>query len=198
VAQGTIDYYTADLTAVAGQDYTQTAGTLTYTGHGGNTIRVPIIQDGLLEGEEQFEVRLTNFRGSFVNRGRETAVVRILHDDSPKQSSDNSARQGQSNQQTDGSQAGSSARPASPPSAVPASSEPTNAGSESGGVNLETLPGEPGAGDEADPLVGKRVQNHDEPPSSPLTDLGILLFVAIALAAFWAKKRIRRRWTPNP
>lgn len=87
MGQGQIDYYTSDLTALAGEDYQQTPGTLTFAApansFGRLEIRVPINQDGLLEGEERFEVRLTNFRGTFVNRGRETAIVRVL-DEAPK------------------------------------------------------------------------------------------------------------------
>lgn len=78
VGQGAIDYETVDRSAVAGEDYQRTSGTLTYTGHGGARIRVPISDDALSEGAEQFEVRLTNFRGTFVNRGYETAVVTIV------------------------------------------------------------------------------------------------------------------------
>lgn len=78
---GQFDYYTANLSALAGADYEQTSGTMTVATCGPCTIRVPIIGDKLFEGEEQFEVKLTNFRGTFMNRGDTTAVVRILDDD---------------------------------------------------------------------------------------------------------------------
>ena len=122
-AQGTIDYETSDLTAVAGQDYRQTSGTLTFTGGGGASIRVPIYFDYLTEGEEQFEVNLTNFRGTFVNRGHETAVVKIVEDYSTGFASD-PVPSGGSEQQAAGSKAGSSTSsssstgPASPADSV--------------------------------------------------------------------------------
>src|SRR5688500_3898007 len=55
--QGQVDYATSDGSAVAGRDYQPTSGTLTYAGHGGGHIRVPIADDTLSEGEEQFVVR---------------------------------------------------------------------------------------------------------------------------------------------
>jgi hypothetical protein len=194
VGQGAIDYHTSDLTAVAGRDYQQTSGTLTYTGHGGNLIRVPIIQDGSIEDEERFEVKLTNFRGSFVNRGRETAVVRIVDDD-PKQSLGSSASSGGSNQQTEGSHAGSSAPPPSQPSAVAESSESTDAGSQSGEVNPDdpTRKGEPPAGGEAEQAVGKTGRDDNQSSSFLPAILGTLLIVTIAVVGFWSMGSTERR-----
>lgn len=190
VAQGTIDYYTSDLTAVAGHDYQQTSGTLTYTGHGGNVIRVPITNDELVEGEERFEVKLTNFRGSFVNRGRETAVVRILGD-YPKQSSGIAASPGRSGQQPVGSQESSLAPPPSLHPAGPDSSGSTDVGNQSGQLNPDDLtrPDESSAPDGAKPLVGKAVRGDNGPSSLPLAGLGTLLLVLTAAVGFALKKR---------
>ncbi|HVE75219.1 MAG TPA: Calx-beta domain-containing protein [Actinomycetota bacterium] len=80
-AQGQVDYYTSDGTAVAGRDYVHTAGTLLLAGGGRTSIRVPILNDSLVEEKKQFQVTLTNFRGTFSERGSETAVVHILDDD---------------------------------------------------------------------------------------------------------------------
>lgn len=106
VPQGQIDYYTSDSTAIAGQDYRQTSGTMTFAGSFGQTIRVPITNDQLFEGEEQFAVTLTNYRGTFVNRGRTTAVVRI-HDDDPKPAS-NSVSPGRTSPSSPGTSSGAS------------------------------------------------------------------------------------------
>lgn len=180
VAQGAIDYETFDLTAVAGQDYQRTSGTLTFTGHGGNVIRVPITHDQLHEGEELFEVRLTNFRGSFVNRGRESANVRIL-----EESPGTSAPSDRSSQQTTGSQTGSSARPPSQPSAGSVSSSSADASNQSSEANANDaiLVVEPRAGEETDGKSGR----HENRPSS-LSSLGTLLLL-IAAAGIALKKR---------
>lgn len=125
-AQGQVDYQTFNLSALAGQDYEQTSGTLTYAGGGSGSIKVPIIKDDLSEDEERFEVRLTSFRGTFTRRGRETAIVRIL-DSSPGITGT------RSNEPTGGSQAGSSDNAPLPPSAPPTDSTP--AGNQSAEVS---------------------------------------------------------------
>lgn len=56
----TVAYATADLTAQAGADYTATAGTLTFTpGTRVQTVTVPITNDAVHEGFEQFLVTLS-------------------------------------------------------------------------------------------------------------------------------------------
>jgi hypothetical protein len=194
--QGHLDYHTADLTAVAGEDYQQESGTLWFAGNSWATIRVPITNDELFEGEERFEVRLTNFTGGFVTRGYEATVVRILDDDHPNPSSGTSSSSGRSNQQAAGSQIGSSARPPSP-STDPASSASTEAGDQSGEVNLDepTLPSEPWAWDEAEPFSGKAAPSDNRPSSPHLLDLVTLLLLTITPAAFGFKRRPRRRLT---
>lgn len=60
----TVAYATADLTAHAGTDYTATAGTLTFTpGARVQTVSVPIANDAVHEGFEQFLVTLSSPTG---------------------------------------------------------------------------------------------------------------------------------------
>ena len=120
VGQGQIDYETSSRSAVAGQDFQHTAGTLTYAGGGWGAIYVPITDDTRLEGTEQFEVRLTNFRGTFVNRGHETAIVNILERPQERATSDPRPAAGAS-PQIRGSQTGSSPLSPRPSEARPAS-----------------------------------------------------------------------------
>jgi hypothetical protein len=198
--QGHLDYHTADLTAVAGEDYQQESGTLWFAGNSWATIRVPITNDELFEGEERFEVRLTNFTGSFVTRGYEATVVRILDDDHPKPSSGTSSSSGRSNYQAAGSQIGSSAPTPSRPSTDTGSSALTQAGNQSGELNLDEppLPSEPWAWDEAEPFSDKAAPS-DNPPSTPRpVDLATLLLLTITAAAFVFKRSPRRRLTANP
>ena len=57
----TVDWTTADGTAIAGQDYEATTGTLTFSAlETAQTIRVPIIDDDLDEAAETFTVALRN------------------------------------------------------------------------------------------------------------------------------------------
>ena len=79
--QGQVDFFTSDITAVAGRDYVHTAGTLILAGGTKTHIRVPLIDDVLVEERKQFQVTLTNFRGTFAERGSDKAVVNILDDD---------------------------------------------------------------------------------------------------------------------
>ena len=60
-SQVTVDYTTADGTAVAPDDYIATSGTLTFDpGTTTQTIAVPIVGDVLAEGNENFSVHLSN------------------------------------------------------------------------------------------------------------------------------------------
>jgi hypothetical protein len=57
----TVDYATADGTAVAGSDYTATSGTLTFTsGQTTKTVNVPVTNDALDEADETLTLTLTN------------------------------------------------------------------------------------------------------------------------------------------
>jgi uncharacterized delta-60 repeat protein len=56
-----VNYFTSDGTALAGQDYSATSGTLFFTnGIGTNTFSVPIVNSGLVNGNRTFTVSLTN------------------------------------------------------------------------------------------------------------------------------------------
>jgi parallel beta-helix repeat protein len=62
-----IDYRTFDMTAKAGSDYTAQSGTLAFAdGETQKNIIIPILDDTLLEGAENFAVELINPRGGVV------------------------------------------------------------------------------------------------------------------------------------
>jgi len=196
--QGQIDYYTADLSAVAGQDYQQTSGTATFLTNGRQDIRVPITQDGLVEGQERFEVRLTNFRGTFVQRGHETAVVTIrdddVDDDDEDLSPENTASSGRPSGQTAGSPPGSSAPPPSAPPTVPASFGSTEPGNQSVPVLPDDPPnsGEHVPANGARPVSGEEVREYSRPPRLLLVGSGALLLALIAAGGSGLKKKVRR------
>jgi hypothetical protein len=77
----TIDYATSDGTAQAGSDYTSTSGTLTFDpDQTVGTISVPVIDDGLVEGDETLMVSLSSPVG--LDLGSLTsATLTILDDD---------------------------------------------------------------------------------------------------------------------
>jgi photosystem II stability/assembly factor-like uncharacterized protein len=57
----TVDYATANASAIAGQDYTSTSGTLTFgPGETSKTIQIPILDDATTEADEFFTVSLSN------------------------------------------------------------------------------------------------------------------------------------------
>ena len=77
VADVTVDYATADVTAVDGTDYTNTMGTLTFTpGTLTQTITVPIIDDAVWEATETFDITLSNpsTNANILNSGIGTIV----------------------------------------------------------------------------------------------------------------------------
>ncbi len=58
---GTVQYATADGTAVAGADYAATAGTLSFAaGQKTATLQIPILNDTLVEGPQTFSLSLSN------------------------------------------------------------------------------------------------------------------------------------------
>lgn len=60
----TVDYATVDGTALAGQDYVATNGTLAFAaGELSRTFEVTVINDGILEADENFRVLLSNVSG---------------------------------------------------------------------------------------------------------------------------------------
>ncbi|HJZ79844.1 MAG TPA: Calx-beta domain-containing protein, partial [Pyrinomonadaceae bacterium] len=75
-----VDYQTTDGTATQKHDFEYAAGTLTFApGEDNKTITVLINEDALVEGNEQFTVKLSNAAGAVLN-GQDTAVVSIVDD----------------------------------------------------------------------------------------------------------------------
>ena len=61
----TVDYFTRDGTAIAGQDYTATSGTLTFAaGETTGTVAVPVLDDAHDEGSETMKLKLSNASGA--------------------------------------------------------------------------------------------------------------------------------------
>lgn len=83
VGSFTVDYATSNGTALAGQDYTATNGTLTFAGTGGEfkNIAVPITNDTTVEQNENFTVTLSNVSNSLVVLGDATGVGTIVDDE---------------------------------------------------------------------------------------------------------------------
>ncbi len=78
----TVDYATADLTALAGVDYTATNGTLVFAdGVDSQTFSVPILDDGLIEGNETIALSLSGASGADLGALSE-AVLTISDNDS--------------------------------------------------------------------------------------------------------------------
>ncbi len=77
-----IGYTTQDGTAIAGQDYTETSGTLTFpAGVTNQTITIPILGDALDEPDESFNVILLNPTNSVLQP--KTVRIEIIDDDEP-------------------------------------------------------------------------------------------------------------------
>ena len=77
-----VDYTTADGTALAGKDYTAQTGTITFAaGEIVKTFSIPIISDTLNEIDENFSVSLANARNANLNAAGQTATVLIRNDD---------------------------------------------------------------------------------------------------------------------
>ncbi|WP_339841521.1 Calx-beta domain-containing protein [uncultured Maribacter sp.] len=78
----TVTFQTLDGSAIAGSDYTSTNGVLNFNGNTGDTetITVPIIDDGLIEGFENFTVQFTTSSNPSVDI-TDTATGTINDDD---------------------------------------------------------------------------------------------------------------------
>jgi hypothetical protein len=78
----TVDYATSDGTAIAGEDYLATSGTLTFAaGQTEQTLSVVILNDALVEGTEMFLITLSN-PGAGASLGpRTSSSVRIRDND---------------------------------------------------------------------------------------------------------------------
>ena len=84
----TVDYATSGVTATAGQDYTETTGTLTFAANSvaNQTISVPVTDDTVDEAEEEtFTLTLSNVQGASLAGGESTlaATGTITDDDDP-------------------------------------------------------------------------------------------------------------------
>ena len=55
-----VDFTTSDILAIAGQDYTATTGTLTFTANGTQTISVPVTGDTASENDETLRLTISN------------------------------------------------------------------------------------------------------------------------------------------
>jgi hypothetical protein len=79
----TIDYGTADATAIAGSDYTATTGTLSWADDdmGDKLITIPLINDTAEEDGESFDVTLTNAGGGATLDGSAALTVNLADDD---------------------------------------------------------------------------------------------------------------------
>ena len=78
-----VDYATSDLTAMAGDDFTGSSGTLTFAaGASTATILVPLVDDSIDEVDETFSVELTNPVNATLAVATATATIRD-NDDAP-------------------------------------------------------------------------------------------------------------------
>jgi Ca2+-binding RTX toxin-like protein len=78
----TIAYNTVDGTALAGQDYVATSGSVIFgVGETSKTITVPILGDTLVESDEQFSVQFTLPDGVTMDNNEATAT--LVNDDKP-------------------------------------------------------------------------------------------------------------------
>jgi Tol biopolymer transport system component len=76
----TVDYATTDGTATAGLDYTAVSGTLHFPdGSYSRTITIPILVDQLAEGNEAFNITLSNPTGEVELASPSTATITIMN-----------------------------------------------------------------------------------------------------------------------
>ena len=81
-----VDYATADGTAMAGADYTAASGTLTFApGETAKTVSVAILDDAIDEGKEKFVLRLSNPKGAYL-RNMHREAKGVIRNDDPLQS----------------------------------------------------------------------------------------------------------------
>lgn len=84
----TIDFNTTAGTATPGVDYSSASGTLTFAvGEATKSIQVPILDDGMVEGDETFNVTLSNPSVSATLASPSSAVVVISDNDAKAPSS---------------------------------------------------------------------------------------------------------------
>ena len=79
-----VDYATADGTATAGEDYTETSGTLTFNSlETERTVTVPVVDDAVLDDGETFTLTLSNADGAKLRSGDDEATGTI-HNSEPR------------------------------------------------------------------------------------------------------------------
>ena len=79
-----VDYATSDGTATAGSDYAAAAGTLTFgPGEASKSVTVHVTSDAAHEGDEAFQVKLSNAAGGASLGSPAGATVTIIDDDEP-------------------------------------------------------------------------------------------------------------------
>ena len=72
----TVDYATSDGTATAGEDYTQTSGTLGFAaGETSKTVSVPVLDDAHDEGNETLTLTLSNPSGAYLADGEAVGTI---------------------------------------------------------------------------------------------------------------------------
>jgi hypothetical protein len=75
-ATTTVNYATADGTALAGRDYVATSGTLTFApGETSKTILVPTLDDGVADPTKYFTVNLSNPTGGVITSGQGIGTI---------------------------------------------------------------------------------------------------------------------------
>ncbi len=73
----TVNYSTADGTAIAGKNYTAQSGVLTFApGVTSQTVTVPVLGDGLADPNESFTLNLSSPVGAMLTKAQGTALVR--------------------------------------------------------------------------------------------------------------------------
>jgi len=71
-----VDYTTNDLAAKAGEDYVAKSGTLTFNGSTQEIVSIEIVTDSLKEGDEDFEVILSNPVNATLEVSKATGIIR--------------------------------------------------------------------------------------------------------------------------
>ena len=79
----TVDYSSANGTAIAGSDYQSQSGTLTFAdGETSKTVSIPILEDNLVEGNENFSLIINNVTGGATLSTVTSAQIDIQDNDS--------------------------------------------------------------------------------------------------------------------
>ena len=78
----TIDYDTIDATATAREDYNAASGTLIFAdGETSKTVTIPLLNDNLKEGNEDFSFTIDNLVGDATLLAPRTALIKIVDDE---------------------------------------------------------------------------------------------------------------------